>query len=167
MLGSWIWCVSIMVEGNYLRRQWCRTCRRRPGTCAAPRWASPSSGRLPSSHIKVKSWFERQEARGRELVCLWQVATNWLRSLASEAGWLGPPQPYACHCLPRSKPHFRLNYSNSNPPPLVLFHKNFLTDANQYNSWHTSFIVTWFLRSTLLQKSTNLAQNWLDQIPKG
>ena len=40
---------SMFIDQTHLRRRWCRTCRRRPGTCAAPRWASPSSGRPPSS----------------------------------------------------------------------------------------------------------------------
>ena len=112
VLGSWIRCVSIMVPGSHLRRQWCRTCRRRPGTCAAPRWASPSSGRLPSSHTDVKAFWS-------EVVLEW--SDRWVEKVATgESGglWgrLAPPSTALClpqcHCL-EAEPCFRLNYSNS------------------------------------------------------
>ena len=113
MSGSWIRCLSIMgmgIWGNHLRQQLCRTCRRRPGTCAAPRWASPSSGRLPS-------YLTSTSKHGSSLASAWsdqRPTYCQLRSLASEAAWLDRPQPYACHCL-EAKPDFRLNYSDPNP----------------------------------------------------
>ena len=135
VLGSWIRCVSIMVPGSHLRRQWCRTCRRRPGTCAAPRWASPSSGRLPSSHTDVKAFWSEVRWSWSGLIVGWKKLQ--LESLvASEAGWLPRPQPYACHSATAWRPN-RVSDSIIQTPLLLLgFRRMFLI---QDESWHTWF----------------------------
>ena len=141
---------SMFIDQTHLRRRWCRTCRRRPGTCAAPRWASPSSGRPPSSSTPplVKACLLGRGWGGVQLANSQPTLPTGLSGL-----WGRPaPQPYAYQCL-EAKLDFRLNYSNANSP--YTFYSRFYIYGAYFGGvfWMgtsmpelTRVIVTWFLQ---------------------